>query len=381
MANLKIIIAGDPGVGKSRIYRSLFSLPLPELNQYYPSQEPEIGPLILGDIQLDVWDLPGSLDSNSAVNYLRDVRGAVLVFDVSRSETFANISGWIELVWSQNPGCPIIIVANKLDLASVTSDSRQTLEHAERLANSINARTHYYCKLVQVTATKPKNAFRIFSELFVAIQTVHHQQSARHSPLPDLQSQPIGQLIDQARRESTPPPPPPSQEAVVQEYKQSHPDVEVLPGFDRMVDRISHQPSDTTATIQKVTYFLKNSKAIRKAFSYLPEHMVNQAVGIAHSDPNWLVEQNLFYLFVYKGLEYLYLSTSEYSAEQVEYWAKRVADLLITDLPTWDRFTDLSKETAMELVRKFANHPGFLEPDGGWDMEIYSTYRDEVYTS
>ena len=50
--------------------------------------------------------------------YLKGVKSAIIVYDLTRYRTFLNLSHWSQLVFDENPMIPVFIVGTKMDLVS-----------------------------------------------------------------------------------------------------------------------------------------------------------------------------------------------------------------------------------------------------------------------
>ena len=55
--------------------------------------------------------------------YARDSRAALIVFDMSRRETFDTLDSWIDFLQHQGNDIPFVIAGNKEDLADNTPNS------------------------------------------------------------------------------------------------------------------------------------------------------------------------------------------------------------------------------------------------------------------
>lgn len=76
---------------------------------------------ILGDrIKLQIWDTAGQESFRSiARSYYRDASGALLVFDVTRRDSFNHLSQWLEEAHQYATDQIVItLVGNKCDLLS-----------------------------------------------------------------------------------------------------------------------------------------------------------------------------------------------------------------------------------------------------------------------
>jgi signal recognition particle receptor subunit beta len=70
------------------------------------------------------------------MSYLRGVAGAVLVYDLTRANTFAQLYNYVLNLYKVNPHAKLVIAANKADLV----DRHQIdLGPAEKFAAELNA--------------------------------------------------------------------------------------------------------------------------------------------------------------------------------------------------------------------------------------------------
>lgn len=86
------------------------------------------------DLFMMVWDTSGG-DSfaNMMVSYYRGSSGALLVCDLTRSETLASLSRYAQEFRGVNPGAALVLIGNKVDLNS------QRMVSDEQLAVVANA--------------------------------------------------------------------------------------------------------------------------------------------------------------------------------------------------------------------------------------------------
>ncbi|KAI9018720.1 ras family-domain-containing protein [Phycomyces nitens] len=84
-------------------------------------------------IKLQIWDTAGQESFRTITrSYYRGAAGALLVYDITRRDTFENLSTWLEDVRQHaNPNTVIIVIGNKSDLDSKRQVSR---EEGERFA-------------------------------------------------------------------------------------------------------------------------------------------------------------------------------------------------------------------------------------------------------
>ena len=139
----KILLLGDMAVGKTslinRYIEHSFSFDyLPTLGVNIISKDIEIEQ-IGSLIRLIFWDIAGQDKYEKCRQaYYEGCAGALLVYDLTRDDTFMNIeSKWLEdLQKNIRKKCDFLLIGNKVDL----KDNRVvSYEESEKLAKNINA--------------------------------------------------------------------------------------------------------------------------------------------------------------------------------------------------------------------------------------------------
>ncbi len=117
----KICILGDFGVGKSTLLHHYLE------GRFISNIQSTIGsnffvkhlkiPKVKNLVTLQIWDLAGQ-DHYKWVRqaFYKGAKGIVVVFDLSRKETFKHLDSWIKEVENVIGVVPRILVGNKLDL-------------------------------------------------------------------------------------------------------------------------------------------------------------------------------------------------------------------------------------------------------------------------
>lgn len=116
----KLCILGEPAVGKtSLIYRFIE-------NKFRKDYKSTLGVNLLthdidlgepGIIGLQMWDLGGqSSFKKLRKTYIEGARGALVVFDLTKKESFEKLDEWIEGFKEIRGGEPLYLVGNKFDL-------------------------------------------------------------------------------------------------------------------------------------------------------------------------------------------------------------------------------------------------------------------------
>ncbi|KAH7528594.1 ras-related protein RABA6b [Ziziphus jujuba] len=116
----KAVLIGDSAVGKSNLL-SRFAR-----NEFRLDSKPTIGVefayrnIKIGDklIKAQIWDTAGQERFRAITSsYYRGALGALLVYDITRNATFANVKKWLkELREFGKPDMVVVLVGNKCDL-------------------------------------------------------------------------------------------------------------------------------------------------------------------------------------------------------------------------------------------------------------------------
>ena len=94
-------------------------------------------------IKFQIWDLAGQTRFGAVRSvYYLGCLGALLLFDVTRRESFENLENWIKEIWNHNGKgvIPLVILGNKVDLRDQHPDSI-TDEMANRYCSKLTEQT------------------------------------------------------------------------------------------------------------------------------------------------------------------------------------------------------------------------------------------------
>jgi len=166
----KYIIIGDTGVGKSCL-----------LLQFTDKRFQPIHDLTIGvefgarsiqvdnkTIKLQIWDTAGQESFRSITrSYYRGAAGALLVYDITRRDTFNHLSRWLEEArQNSHQDMVIMLIGNKSDL----SQRRQvTTEEGEKFAKDNGM---IFCETSAKTAFHVEEAFiQTAQKIYENIQT------------------------------------------------------------------------------------------------------------------------------------------------------------------------------------------------------------------
>ncbi|KAI7725025.1 hypothetical protein M8C21_029796 [Ambrosia artemisiifolia] len=178
--SFKILLIGDSGVGKSSLLVSFISNTVDDL-------PPTIGVdfkiklfTVAGKrLKLTIWDTAGQERFRTLTgSYYRGAQGIILVYDVTRRETFTNLSEiWAKEVdlYSTNQDCVKMLVGNKVDKDSERFVSR---EEGAALAKELG------CLFLECSARTQKNIMEVPSLLeegSTVVKNIMKQKPEHHS--------------------------------------------------------------------------------------------------------------------------------------------------------------------------------------------------------
>jgi Ras-related protein Rab-6A len=158
----KIVLVGNTKVGKTSLITALTgtgthdrgysaAFEIPRLNKKGKKQEA---------ILCRIFDLRSqryfpflhSLFYNNA-------KGAIIVFDVTRRESFDAIYKWREIIWGHTGTIPLLLCGNKSDLRQHNVDTDVTIQEALNLAKYLSQDQNVRTPYIEISATKRIIAF------------------------------------------------------------------------------------------------------------------------------------------------------------------------------------------------------------------------------
>ncbi|KAJ8352883.1 hypothetical protein SKAU_G00243590 [Synaphobranchus kaupii] len=190
ICQFKLVLLGDMAVGKSSLVLRFVK------GQFDEFQETTIGAAFLAQsvclddttVKFEIWDTAGQERYHSlAPMYYRGAQAAIVVFDITKPETFERAKAWVkELQRQASPNIVIALAGNKADLAE-----KRMVEYEE-------AQTYAEDTGLLFMETSAKTAMNV-NELFLAIakkmpktDTQNPTHAARHRGVnlqdPDAQS-------------------------------------------------------------------------------------------------------------------------------------------------------------------------------------------------
>ena len=154
---IKVILIGDSGVGKTNIMSKFLK------NQFLEDSKATVGvefgsKLFIQQghkIKAQIWDTAGQEKYKSITSaYYKGSKGALVIYDITQKETFANIEKWVnDLKCKGDPKITIIIIGNKSDLEEKRQISK---EQGEEKAKSFG------CAFLETSAFSGDNIEKAF---------------------------------------------------------------------------------------------------------------------------------------------------------------------------------------------------------------------------
>lgn len=170
----KIVLVGDSGVGKSNLL-SRFTK-----GEFYEENKSTIGvEFAVKNVQVEsktikaqIWDTAGQERYRAITSaYYRSAVGAMLVYDITKKESFDNIERWLtELRQHADSNITIMIVGNKSDMSHL----REVTEERARQFCEDNS-----LSLVETSAKDNSNVEYAFQKLVTEI----YQESIKKNDL------------------------------------------------------------------------------------------------------------------------------------------------------------------------------------------------------
>jgi len=163
---IKILIAGDGGVGKTSLLRRYVD------DMYDESTIMTVGVDFffkqvdiqdLGIFSLQMWDLGGQQRFRSLLqNYVMGARASLLLIDLTRPLNINGILEWVNILRNQDINLPIVLVGTKFDFKDIDEDLIMVAEE-----DAMNLRDTF--NMIDFIKTSSKSGFNIdhvFERLF-----------------------------------------------------------------------------------------------------------------------------------------------------------------------------------------------------------------------
>ncbi|MFX1454191.1 MAG: GTP-binding protein [Promethearchaeota archaeon] len=136
----KLILGGEGSVGKTSMVHRFVE------DSFQTDYKSTIGTSIMkkecefegldSKVRFVIWDLAGQAQFKRVrQSYLSNAEAGILVYDVTRKDTFVSLEDWYKEIKSVSTSISLILVGNKIDL---TEDRVVSTEEGEELANNLS---------------------------------------------------------------------------------------------------------------------------------------------------------------------------------------------------------------------------------------------------
>jgi Ras-related protein Rab-11A len=155
----KIVLIGDSGVGKSNILSRYIN------NEFNIDTKSTVGVefgsksinLKGSKIKAQIWDTAGQERYKSITSsYYKGAKGAFIVFDLTRPDTFNSVDRWIGELKSNTDDIYLIVIGNKSDLER---DRKVIREEAEQKCE------HYNVAYIETSALQGYHIDKAFNNM------------------------------------------------------------------------------------------------------------------------------------------------------------------------------------------------------------------------
>jgi Ras-related protein Rab-1A len=172
----KMIIIGDSAVGKTCIFKKIISGTFTEKSISTIGMDRRTLSFTIkneegNDVEIDVqlWDTAGQERFRSiTTSYYKSSQGLLLMYDITRKETFDNLENWILSIkdsLGEEEKYLIVLVGNKVDLANSNPETREvTTEDAENLCKEKNIYWGGECSAKDFTENELNDIFTKYTQ-------------------------------------------------------------------------------------------------------------------------------------------------------------------------------------------------------------------------
>ena len=167
----KVVLVGDSFVGKTNIMSKYLK------NEFHEDSKATVG-VEFGSRQFNIeghvvkaqiWDTAGQERYKAVTSaYYKGAKGAFIVYDITRKDSFENVSKWADQLKSTaDKNLTIIIIGNKTDL----EDQRQvTSEEGQNKANSLES------AFIETSAASGSNLDKAFEMMINEVYKKCHEE-------------------------------------------------------------------------------------------------------------------------------------------------------------------------------------------------------------
>lgn len=186
---VKIVLIGEGAVGKTSIAKRYLGQGYTEkyvrtVGADFYIQKREYNDPDLGEVSLQwlIWDLGGQPTFEEVrPMYYRGAKAALLVYDITRAETYYSLPNWINEFWRHSGGSyPVVLVANKIDLRGEEVEEVPK-DVGKKYSKTLSEYTGFDVPFVETSAEEDRNIDKAFEALAHLILVWAKQSSKSNS--------------------------------------------------------------------------------------------------------------------------------------------------------------------------------------------------------
>ncbi|MEX2689193.1 MAG: Rab family GTPase [Candidatus Njordarchaeia archaeon] len=171
----KIIIIGDPAVGKTTICNRYLGCPFEHryistigVDFFSKDSIYETHSGIRVMVSWSLWDIAGQVRFRDIVDqFFKGANSAIVVYDITDRESFENVKNWLQRFWDVAGEKPAVIVGNKTDLRD--KKGQVSTEEGKELAEELSKEKGMPFFFVETSAKFGENLDLLFRMLFNAV--------------------------------------------------------------------------------------------------------------------------------------------------------------------------------------------------------------------
>lgn len=140
-SQIKIVLIGEGAVGKTALRlkfmgESTHGLYISTLGADFSLKYIDVGNT---SVMVQIWDIAGQSRFKEIVSgYFANANGALVVYDLTRMDTFEKVKYWLDHLFSITGPIPFCILGNKLDIVPTTQIFEDLVSEADSTIKKLN---------------------------------------------------------------------------------------------------------------------------------------------------------------------------------------------------------------------------------------------------
>ncbi|MHA2298627.1 MAG: GTP-binding protein [Candidatus Hodarchaeales archaeon] len=353
MKERKIVCIGDSAVGKTTLLKGFFESK--KLEPYKPTIAVERTTLEINSlgIRFQVWDFSGQRYLRDfQVEHFRGADGAIVMFDLSRRDTFYSLRDWLKHTWKVVGIIPTLLVGNKGDLRETAlAEIMVSHEEAEKFADYLSKQTGREIPYIEISAVLKANVNQIFTELG---RLLYSGEMVIVGSSMDALDKSVKAAVDEeiAREEKI------TNETIQQLVNKVKNQLQDLPFDERLADfakKILVKGFDE-ALVEKLLMIIAKSKDSIDRFFSFTDQLQNDVLTVLKRDPTWQQEKMFHYLLNYKAIEAKIKKDDLVPEQEVSHFTTLITNSLMIypeALSTLEKFKSNQWNKLIAMIREY----------------------------